>query len=369
MSKGDGLRTLSSDQPLLAKSLHGVTIRIMTPPEVVLDRCVRTLLRHKDYVGKLVVEQVESASFRSFLSLIQETMNEALRLEGINASGGVEHPPFHFDYLEVTRGIRNAHAFQYGGFSFIAVTLPLVELLWNISERLSRSSVVLQLLRLDSEESDVDALHGLLFRLQLVFLVSHEYTHHVHRHCVETGEYGIGVWTEFLQDAMGGNLNCQAQEIDADGYAAYLVLAHLLGGEGRQIALSQMNRVEITGDDADALLLTSFFLAVMAFFCALWDERIDMASVYQSRHPPPPVRIKYVIQIVEMWCGQNATTPLTSAQLQSVFHAAAETIGRTAKQAWDIHMAFLRSADGAQYDQQLFAEFEGQRQSGPSNAA
>ncbi len=294
-------------------------------------------------------------------------MNEALRLEGINASGGVEHPPFHFDYLEVTRGIRNAHAFQYGGFSFIAVTLPLVELLWSISERLSRSSLVLQLLRLNPEEFDVDALHGLLFRLQLVFLVSHEYTHHVHRHCVETRECGIGVWTEFLQDAMGGNLNCQAQEIDADGYAAYLVLAHLLGGEGRQITLSQMNRADIPDADADELLLTCFFLAVMAFFCALWDERINMASVYQLTHPPPPVRIKYAIQVVEMWCGQNGSAPLSSAKFQSLFHAAAEAIGGTGKQAWDLHMSFLRSADGAQYDRQLFEEFEVHRQRGTSS--
>ena len=73
----------------------------MAPPEVILDRWVRTQLRNEPgfsgYVGKLDIERLESPSFRSFLYLIQETMNEALRLEGVNASGGVEHPPFHFD--------------------------------------------------------------------------------------------------------------------------------------------------------------------------------------------------------------------------------------------------------------------------------
>ena len=65
----------------------------MIPPEVILDRFVRTQLRNElgfsDYVGKLDIERVESPSFRSFLHLVQKTMNEMLRLEGINASGGV----------------------------------------------------------------------------------------------------------------------------------------------------------------------------------------------------------------------------------------------------------------------------------------
>ena len=70
----------------------------MAPPEVILDRFVRARLRHErgfsGYVGKLDIEQVESQSFRSFLYVIQKTMNEALRLEGVNALGGVQHPQF-----------------------------------------------------------------------------------------------------------------------------------------------------------------------------------------------------------------------------------------------------------------------------------
>ena len=119
------------------------TTRAMVPPEVILDRFVRTQLCNEagfsGYLGKLDTETVESPSFRSFLYLVQDTMNEALRLEGVNASDGVEHPPFHFDYLDVSAGITNAHAFEHGGFAFIAVTLPMVELVWRLSHRLSRS--------------------------------------------------------------------------------------------------------------------------------------------------------------------------------------------------------------------------------------
>src|SRR5215831_7600878 len=77
----------------------------MTPPEVILDRFVRTHLCREPgcrfYVGKLDIERVDSPSFRDFLYLVQESMNEALRLEGVKASGGAVQPPFHFDYLEV----------------------------------------------------------------------------------------------------------------------------------------------------------------------------------------------------------------------------------------------------------------------------
>jgi len=55
-------------------------------------------------------------------------MNEALRLENENA---IDCPPFHFDYLEADAP--NAHAFQHEGFAFIVVTLPLVELISNVS--------------------------------------------------------------------------------------------------------------------------------------------------------------------------------------------------------------------------------------------
>jgi hypothetical protein len=83
------------------------------PQEVILDRFVRTELRKQagcsGYSGKLDIERVEPASLRSFLYSVQEAMNEALRSEGINASGGVEHPPFHFDYIDVADGTANAH--------------------------------------------------------------------------------------------------------------------------------------------------------------------------------------------------------------------------------------------------------------------
>src|SRR4029077_13981113 len=171
-----------------------------------------------------------------------------------------QHPPFHFDYLQVTDGSKNAHAFQHGGFAFIVVTLPLVESLCRLSQWLSRSPLVLQLLGVDPGKVEPDAIQGLLLQAQLNFLVSHEYTHHIHRHCWANQNGAIGVWTEFLDDAACGNMHSQAQELDADGFAAYLVLAFLLRGERRETALSQLGCADMRDTGGDELLLMCFFL-------------------------------------------------------------------------------------------------------------
>ncbi len=178
----------------------------MPAPEIILDRWVRKQSQEcplfAGYLGKLDLDTVEPPSFSSFLRFVQNTMNRALQLENANASGGNLHPPYHFDYLQVdylrVKGRpENAYAFEHEGFSFIAITLPLVQLLWDLSFRVSRSAVVQGLLHIDSATTRLDALQALLFQFHLTFLVSHEYTHHVHRHCSRVGD---GIWTEFLQN-------------------------------------------------------------------------------------------------------------------------------------------------------------------------
>jgi hypothetical protein len=157
------------------------------------------------------------------------------------------------------------------------------------------------------------------------------------------------VWTEFPHRATCGNIDFQAQELDADGYATYLVLTHLLRGERRQSALIQLERANMPAADCDELLLSCFFLAVLAFFCTFWHGNI-VASVYQLTHPPPPVRIKYAIQVAQMWCRQFDSVPqswFSPPRLQDLFRAATEAVGKTARQSWDTEISLLASADGA----------------------
>jgi len=138
---------------------------VMTPPEVVLDRWLKKQARERPgcqgYIGKLDIDKVMPTSFGSFLAFVQGAMNLALQSENANASGGAAHPPFHFDYVEVNDGTKNAHAFQHGGFSFIVATLPLLEMIWNVSQRLSRSPNVQRLLGIDAGAVRLEALQAL----------------------------------------------------------------------------------------------------------------------------------------------------------------------------------------------------------------
>jgi hypothetical protein len=151
----------------------------MMLPEIILDRYVRENCP-KNYSGKLDIKRVGSPSLRTFLYGLQIETNDALRLENANASGGVAHPPFHFDYLNAT--VTNAHAIPHERFCFIALTLPLIKSIVDVSRHLSRSSIVLQLLHLDTGALQPDILWGYLGQIQLMFLTSHEYTHLIHQH-------------------------------------------------------------------------------------------------------------------------------------------------------------------------------------------
>ena len=324
----------------------------MIPPEIILDRYVKEKFPN-GYFGKLNIERVSSSSLRTFLDGLQIETNDALRLENANASGGVVHPPFHFDYLEAT--VANAHAIPLAEYWFIALTLPLVISIVDVSKDLSRSPIVLQLLHLDSGAMQhPDILWGYLGQIQMLFLTAHEYTHLIHQHSDRKAPDGM--WTEFVPRIAHGSMESQVEELDADGYATYLVLAFLLRSERRERALIQLGRSNLTTGDADELIMSCFFLALMAFFRTLWPESVR-SPLSQLTHPPVPVRIDYVIQIAKMWCGQfDHLEPswFTSPRLKHLFHAGISKGNQSHRPGWDAQLSLLKSAGGDQYRNLLF---------------
>jgi hypothetical protein len=75
------------------------------------------------YPGRLDIERIDLPTYREDFIELYSQNNDSLSSERINASGGVEHPPFHFDFPDVQGEIKNAHAFEYEEFAFIVVTL------------------------------------------------------------------------------------------------------------------------------------------------------------------------------------------------------------------------------------------------------
>jgi hypothetical protein len=212
---------------------------------------------------------------------------------------------------------------------------------------------------------DADELQELFSHLMLYFLVAHEYTHHVHLHVDSSSTEGL--WTEFQSDTTEASMTRQAQEIDADSYALFLVLAHILRGGARAAFLQQLKQDGLSETAGDELLLQVFFLVAMAFFCELWRRPLDTRSVRKLSHPIPPVRIKYTIQTAQMWCEQNHGVPQTwfeDTRFQGLFHAASEVIEKDTRKTWDSDMAFFKSAEGAKYEEELFTAFENIRRGG-----
>jgi len=164
------------------------------------------------------------------------------------------------------------------------------------------------------------------------------------------------MWTELVRPIYCGTIDSQVEELDADGYAAYLVLTFLLRSERRHRALIQLGLANMPTAYCDEVIVSCFFLALMAFFRTLWPESITL-PFDRLTHPPVPVRIDYVIQVAKMWCGQFGIVEqswFTSPRLQELFHAAASEGDKTNSQGWDAQIALLSSADGDRYRHLLF---------------
>jgi hypothetical protein len=333
------------------------------PPEVSLDRYVRTTLCKEPgcsgYIGKLDIDKVESTSFRDLLHLLHQSMNEALRLEGPNASGGVEHPPFHFDYIDVNDGSVNAHAFEHRDLAFIVVTLPAVELVVRLSLRLV--PVVPGLLRLNPAIIEQDALWGLLSQICLNFLVAHEYSHHIHKHC-GCLRGASGIWTESIGGATNGGMAVQAQELIADRYATLLVLAHLVGGERRTSALQVLGKdSHVSKLEGDESLIRCFLFVAMTFLCNFWPGDLSVDAIAGATHPPAPFRIQSLIRITEMWCKENgsmARSWSSPSELRAPFEAAAVTSENANAIEWANSLAAMQREAYFDYGERLFEALE-----------
>src|SRR4051794_39722802 len=108
----------------------------MLPPEVLFHRYFQTLspAQRELYSGKIDLEFFSSDVLpAAVLVELQALWNEALNRE----RDGVDQPAFHFDYIESK--IPNAISFTPEGYSFIGMTVPLLDRLWKVSGRVSES--------------------------------------------------------------------------------------------------------------------------------------------------------------------------------------------------------------------------------------
>jgi len=327
-------------------------------PEVLFHRYFQrqaiTPTDRQAYRGKKDLDTVYP-TFRPLLASIQEALNEALSNEKKNVPEHASHPPFHFDYVDST--VANALAFRFEGCSFIGITMPLVEMLWNTCVRLSLADVVGSLLLgVPSTPVQYEAIHAVLFYTQLTFVVTHEFTHHVHGHVLQSA-LDSAFSNEIVDTHDDGNLEAQAQEIDADCYAAYHVLAHLIEGERRSQAVGLLKREHENVCVQDQALFSSFVLAIGAFLFVRRPASIDSSRIYKLTHPPQAARMNWIMHSAINWCEQNRPDLkvwMTRDWFQILMSAAATaTWGMNGGSDWRAQTAFLQSVDGAEYIKRL----------------
>jgi hypothetical protein len=340
---------------------NSVTTGMPTPPEVLFDRYFRSDACHRDnrrhYKGKQNLSNL-SPQLASFLTAIQAALNESLNNEKQNVHGHVEHPPFHFDY--VISAVPNAIAFTFADVSFIGITMPLINTLWDACVELSKSVGVGALLDMPETPEREEAILTVMFQTQLIFVVLHEWTHHVHGHCSRYA--GSEFFNEVVSSDTAGNLEEQALEMDADSYAVYYVLAHLITGPRREQATSLLNCKHVPASVQDEILFFSFLMAIGAFLYALSPTPVDLSKVYTRTHPLPATRMAWIVGHAKSWCGQNNRSELAANMMRERYQAlmvlvARAIAGMTVEPDWSEQTAFLKSEAGSKYFKQLEALF------------
>jgi hypothetical protein len=289
---------------------------------------------------------------------IQAILNEALRNEKQGVLEHVDHPPFHVDYVDSS--IPNALAFRYEGYSFIAITIPLIHSISEMCLRLSESPTVASLLGVRSSDGKLDELNDVLFYILVAFIVLHEWAHHVHGHVPETV-----FLNEILDSGCNGNMERQIEEIAADSYSVCRVLSFLINGDGRSwLTLLKLDAEQANVQDEVLFALVVVAVGAYLFFCPVPDlKRID---IYKIEHPPQVARMSFIIKEAFRWCEQMR--PELEAWMRERFrnfmNAAVEaTLKKSGAQVWEDQLVFFESEEGNKYVRALGEDFNAYRQS------
>jgi hypothetical protein len=180
-----------------------------------------------------------------------------------------------------------------------------------------------------------EALRAVLYRTTMLFLVLHEWTHHVHRH--------------FADD-----LDRQAQELDADGFAANTVLINLIDGDARAPYLRLLGKKNEPENVQNEALIACFVTAVCAFFFSVPSTVVDARKIDKETHPPQAARLWFLLMQVMGWCKRHQPAidgwmTLDWNQEQFMRQIGDATKALNGGKEWTPQHDFLKSPDGIEY--------------------
>jgi len=152
-------------------------------------------------------------------------------------------------------------------------------------------------------------------------------------------------------------------ELDADGCAAYLALAHWVTASGRQAASEILNIEDSPSEVQDDVVFACFIVAQAGFTFLREPELLTQDTVYRRTHPPQLVRLQVMSRYVLKFSNESRPAlrkAMTQARYQSLMDAVSTVMWTTGTHAagWQAQMEFLRSADGSAYVEAVIAELD-----------
>jgi hypothetical protein len=231
-------------------------------PEAVLDRYLRSYEPPQEvrrcYPAKQDLDKVDPKDLGWILEGVQTAINSRY------TSSPTETPlgPLlvHLDFTVAPGGERdpeNAVSFVREGYAFLVLSMPIVRRIFDICQEVGLTPTIYELLGLSPATTKNKAnLMAMLAVVQLQFIALHELGHHVHGHCHDEDQRSEPV-QEFGDEnaqSTAGNLHKQAMEVEADCYAAVLMLEEILKPT---MSTGIIATLKPQGLDSNIFLLTS----------------------------------------------------------------------------------------------------------------
>jgi hypothetical protein len=290
---------------------------------------------------------------------IQANLNEALRNERQDVPEHVPHPPFYIDFIDSEDA--NAMAFTEDDYSFIGITVALIQRIWQICLPMAQSAEIATLLglQLDTVERQ-QRFHAVLFRMQMHFVTAHEYTHHVHGHATDS-TLDSRFANEIDSSAENCDIDTQVLEIDADAYGTFHVLSNLFADE-RAFVLNLLDLDARSPASQNQTLLACFILAVGTFLFVRPTKLLTPENICTLCHPPQAARMDFITRAAVNWCRRNRPA-LADWMSPQVFDKIMSTLayvtpGADDGQGWAAQTTFLQTEIGVTYMKTLAARVD-----------
>jgi hypothetical protein len=267
----------------------------------------------------------------------------------------------HMDYLRSQEP--NALAFYVDDLACIAVTEPAIRRVLDIASRIAVAPAVVSMLQLTNNGGSVNSVAGSFFTMMMQNLTNHELGHIFHGHCFETARSlpraeMVDVQAPCFSHNVEWSMRRQAAEVDADGYAAHMVLKNLFTG-GAANALTNYLGSTLQGSE---LGMRFFLLSLGALFYLWGPRRFDAERVEHCDHPPALVRLNVFMRDMEGWCSEHQPSLVGWGTLER-FQQIMETIASidsepSARDVWERQGIFMRSSEGISYRERLYEKRE-----------